>query len=242
MDLSLPSLLEQALERVASARLEPRVRLSMAHLAAHCLREIDTEPDERTIALVLATLGRSLDQYAVVVSLGRALWVTTLDDARLFSALSKLAAAAFQDGHTHSLAELVELLCLTGRSEQPLPEEWGRAAAAVRTRNGIDARAVRLVTRWTAVFDRVPPWLRAVICEQPEILAQLSDQVVRGIHRRWPVAPLWRALATRASDASVPEVQRHMREVARDELAMALRLETSTTAKGILAAWQRALG
>ncbi len=242
MDPFLTQLLEQTLVRAGSPDIERQVRHAMARLAAHCLRELDAAPDERTITLVLATMGRSLDHCAVVLCLGRALRLTTTDDSKLFNAFSRLAAVAYRDGFTHSLAELVELLCLTGGGKPPLQEEWGKVAAKVRTRYGVDERTVRLVSRWAAAFEHVPPWLRVLIDEQPEIIEQLSDSVIRQLHRRWPAAALWQALATHATVENVPEVQAHMLEVARDELATALRLESSPAVRAILGQWHTALG
>jgi hypothetical protein len=195
----LHDLLHQALDRATSKTTASHVRVAMARLTAHLLREFDGDLDEPTTASVVDAIRQSLDDDAVVIVLGRALWLMARDEKRLFASYHLLADAAFREGRSGALAELVSLLCLMGCDQPVLPEAWGSAAVAHGTQGGVTPAVVRMVTRWVLAFDHVPPWLRALIDQRPAVLKRLTNESVLRIQERWPSAALGSELARRAA-------------------------------------------
>ena len=244
-DPFLHDLLHQSLDRAGVQTAAPPVRLAFARLAGHLLRETDDDLDEATIARALEAIGRNLHEYAIVVVLARSLWLTSRDESRLFTAFYRLADAAFRAGHLQALAELLSLLVLLGHRREPLPslpDVWCETAAMASSPYGATPAALRLVARWADVFDHVPQWLRDFVQLRPGVLRALSEHTVLRIHGRAPTASTWLDLARRrqSSRSSAPKSDAQPHEVAREELALAVRLATVESERATLTMWLRA--
>jgi len=233
-------LLAQSLDCACLKTATPGVRGAHARLAAHLLRELSPERDEHTNTIVLAAIRRSLDQFGVVATLSRGLWLVSNDEARLHVAFWRLADAAFQEGHVSALSELLQLLALMGRGRETPPDEWARMAVESNRLYGAAPGGVLLITRWMKAFDHVPPWLRDRIQTGPAVLHLLSGDVTRKIHRRAPTAATWRELARHRifpTSRVAPNVDARVHELALEELGLAIHLQPAGTERSTLEQW-----
>ncbi|MFI5298694.1 MAG: hypothetical protein ACHREM_11400 [Polyangiales bacterium] len=211
----------------------------MARLSSHLLRELDNlnEADATGVLFTIDTVLQDERGGGIVIILARGLWLATPDDdePRLFVALNRLAARAFVRGdRAEGFATIVDLLCVLGRGQSPLPDEWGAVVLRETSRFGW-TRTARLITRWMTGFDSTPVWLRDALHE-PSVVAALSDETLLKIVAVAPGAVAWRSLARRRDGTLTLPVFRRPSE-AYEELERAIAAETSEDAQDVVTRW-----